>query len=151
MRQKCYTQHCVIAHNIILTEIIGNTTERGRNTVTYTLIPHPPQFTIIDLFVCNRPVCFPLRSIPTIRNPSGVQQPWISVSYAFRVIRDSDWLRAGRPKGRSSSPGTVKIFLFSTSLRQALEPTQTSHPKGSWSSFPGGKAAEPWSWSLTSG
>jgi hypothetical protein len=27
--------------------------------------------------------------------------------------RYSDWLRAGPPKGRSSSPGRVKNFLFS--------------------------------------
>jgi hypothetical protein len=34
--------------------------------------------------------------------------------------RDSDWLRAGRPKGWSSSTGRVKNFLFSTSSRPAL-------------------------------
>jgi hypothetical protein len=33
---------------------------------------------------------------------------------------DSDWLRAGRPTGRSSSPGRVKNFLFSTSSRPVL-------------------------------
>jgi hypothetical protein len=33
-------------------------------------------------------------------------------------------LRAGRPRGRSSSPGRVKNFLFSTSFRPALGPTQ---------------------------
>jgi hypothetical protein len=38
--------------------------------------------------------------------------------------RDSDWLRAGRPRGRSSSPGRVKNFLFSTSSRRALGSTQ---------------------------
>jgi hypothetical protein len=37
----------------------------------------------------------------------------------------SDWLRAGRPRGRSSRPDSVKIFLFSTWSRPALEPT---HP-----------------------
>jgi hypothetical protein len=36
----------------------------------------------------------------------------------------SDWLRAGRPRGWSSSPGRVKNFLFSTSSRPALGPTQ---------------------------
>jgi hypothetical protein len=35
-----------------------------------------------------------------------------------------NWLRAGRPRGRSSSPGRVKNFLFSTSSRRALRPTQ---------------------------
>jgi hypothetical protein len=34
--------------------------------------------------------------------------------------------RAGRPRGRSSSPGRVKNFLSSTSSRQALGSTQ--HP-----------------------
>jgi hypothetical protein len=38
----------------------------------------------------------------------------------------SDWLRAERPSGRSSSPGRIKNFLFSTSLRTALGTTQ--HP-----------------------
>jgi hypothetical protein len=31
-----------------------------------------------------------------------------------------DWLRAGRPRDRSSSTGRVKNFLFSTSSRRAL-------------------------------
>jgi hypothetical protein len=35
----------------------------------------------------------------------------------------SDWLRAGRLRGRNSSSGRVKNFLFSTSSRPALEPT----------------------------
>jgi hypothetical protein len=43
---------------------------------------------------------------------------------AIAMGRDSDWLRAGRPRGWSSSPGRVKIFLFSTSSRPALWPTQ---------------------------
>jgi hypothetical protein len=41
-----------------------------------------------------------------------------------RRSRYSDCLRAGRPRGRSSSPGRVKNFLFSTSSRPALGPTQ---------------------------
>jgi hypothetical protein len=36
----------------------------------------------------------------------------------------SDWIRAGRPRGRSSSPGRVKNFLFFTSSRPALGSTQ---------------------------
>jgi hypothetical protein len=39
---------------------------------------------------------------------------------------DSDWLRAGRPRGRSSSPGRVKYFLFSKSSRAGLGSTQPS-------------------------
>jgi hypothetical protein len=38
--------------------------------------------------------------------------------------RYSDWLRAGRMRGRSSNPCKVKNFLFSASSRPALEPTQ---------------------------
>jgi hypothetical protein len=40
------------------------------------------------------------------------------------VSRDSDWLRGERPRGRSSSPGRLKNFLFSTSSRPALGPAQ---------------------------
>jgi hypothetical protein len=36
----------------------------------------------------------------------------------------SNWLWAGRPRGRSSSPCRAKDFLFSTSARPALGPTQ---------------------------
>jgi hypothetical protein len=38
--------------------------------------------------------------------------------------RYSNWLRARRPSGRCSSPGRVKNFLFSTSSRPVLVPTQ---------------------------
>jgi hypothetical protein len=37
----------------------------------------------------------------------------------------SDWLWAGRQRGRSSSPSRVKNFLSSTSSRPALRPTQS--------------------------
>jgi hypothetical protein len=36
----------------------------------------------------------------------------------------SNWLRGGRPRGRSSSSGRVKNFFFSTSSRPALGLTQ---------------------------
>jgi hypothetical protein len=66
----------------------------------------------------------------------------ISVSTDFTMrSRYSDWLRAGRPRGRSSSPGRVKNFHFSMSSRPALGSTQ---PPIEWvpgGSFPGGKAA----------
>jgi hypothetical protein len=38
--------------------------------------------------------------------------------------RDSDWLRAGRSRGRSSSPGEGKNFHFSKSSRPVLGSTQ---------------------------
>jgi hypothetical protein len=45
-----------------------------------------------------------------------------TVSYVMDKIcsQDSDWLRAGQPRGRSSSPGRVKNFLFSTLSRLAI-------------------------------
>jgi hypothetical protein len=49
----------------------------------------------------------------------------------------SDWLRAGRPRGRSSSSGGGKNSLLSTSSRPVLGPTQP--PVGTGVSFPGGK------------
>jgi hypothetical protein len=42
------------------------------------------------------------------------------------VSRYSDWLRAGRPSVRNSSPSKVKNFLFSTSSTQALVPIQSA-------------------------
>jgi hypothetical protein len=45
-------------------------------------------------------------------------------SHHRQRIRYSDRLRAGRPKGRSSSHGRVKNFLFSSSSRPALGSTQ---------------------------
>jgi hypothetical protein len=38
--------------------------------------------------------------------------------------RYSDWLLAGRPRGRISSPDRITNFLFSTSSRPALSFTQ---------------------------
>jgi hypothetical protein len=38
--------------------------------------------------------------------------------------RYSDWLQAGRPRGRTSGPGMVKNFHFSMSFRLALGSTQ---------------------------
>jgi hypothetical protein len=45
--------------------------------------------------------------------------------------RYSEWLRAGRPRSRSSSPGRIKNFLFSKSSRPVQWPAQPSihsHP-----------------------
>jgi hypothetical protein len=44
--------------------------------------------------------------------------------YLQQRSRYSDWIRAGRPRGPSSSSDMVKNFRFSTSSRQALGPTQ---------------------------
>jgi hypothetical protein len=45
-------------------------------------------------------------------------------AFSCQTSRYSDWLRAVRSRGRSSSPGRVKNFLFSTSPRPALGSTQ---------------------------
>jgi hypothetical protein len=48
-----------------------------------------------------------------------------SASYSVCALsRCSDWIRAGRPTGRSSSTGRGKIFVLSTSSRPVLGPTQ---------------------------
>jgi hypothetical protein len=44
--------------------------------------------------------------------------------YTQEVHRSRDWLRAGRPRGQSSSPGRVNNFLFFTSPGLALVSTQ---------------------------
>jgi hypothetical protein len=50
--------------------------------------------------------------------------------------RYSDWMRAGRPRGPSLSPGMGKNFLLFTSIRPVLGPIE---PPFQW--VPGGKAA----------
>jgi hypothetical protein len=53
--------------------------------------------------------------------------------------RYSDWLQAGRPRGRSSSPCRLKNFLFSTWSRPALGPTQSPIQWVPGAHFPGVK------------
>jgi hypothetical protein len=51
---------------------------------------------------------------------------YISAPYSYESgwrSRYSDWIRAERSRGRSSSPGRVENFLFSTSSRPVLGPT----------------------------
>jgi hypothetical protein len=50
------------------------------------------------------------------------------INSCIQLSRYSDWLRAGRPWDRSSSPGRGKSFLFSTYSRPALGPTQPPIP-----------------------
>jgi hypothetical protein len=59
-----------------------------------------------------------------------------NISYYFSS-QYSNWLWAGRPRGRSSSPFRVKNYLFTTSSRPALGPIQ---PPIQWvpgAAFPG--------------
>jgi hypothetical protein len=57
-----------------------------------------------------------IRLIP----PSAIRL--VSRDSTFSVV--PGWLLAGRPRGRSSSPGGVKDFLFPLSFRPALGSTQ---------------------------
>jgi hypothetical protein len=58
---------------------------------------------------------------------------------AGMLSRYSDWLRAGRPRVRSSSPDRVLNFLFSTSSRPTLESTQPPIQWVPWALSPGVK------------
>jgi hypothetical protein len=60
---------------------------------------------------------------------------YVSLRFYIHGYRDSDWLRAWRPRGQSSSPGRVKNFPFFMSSHPA------SYPMGTGGYFPGGKAA----------
>jgi hypothetical protein len=59
-----------------------------------------------------------------------------------------DWLRAGLPRGRSSSPGRVKNFHFTMSLRPAAGPTQPLLQLVPGGSFRGGKCTGRGKWNL---
>jgi hypothetical protein len=58
------------------------------------------------------------------KNPSYICGSLHHAEELGYLSRYSDWLRAGQQRGRSSSPGKVKNFLFSTSSRPVLWPTQ---------------------------
>jgi hypothetical protein len=62
--------------------------------------------------------------------------------------RYNHWLRAGRLRGRNSSPGWVKNFIHVVQTGSGILPV--SYPMGTGSSLPGGKAAGALSWPLTS-
>jgi hypothetical protein len=85
-----------------------------------------------------------IRSILNIRFSSMARSPSCPLSfqvmpkmlYIFLILpamhadpgqlsRYRGWLRAGRPRGRSSCPGRGKIFLLSTSFRPILGLTQS--------------------------
>jgi hypothetical protein len=89
---------------------------------------------------------------------SNPRSQWQSLAYEttkFKAkltdadIRYSDWLKAKRPKDRSSSHGGGKVYFFSTSSKPVLRLIQ--HPiecvPGPLS--PGGKAVRSWRWLLT--
>jgi hypothetical protein len=49
--------------------------------------------------------------------------------------RDSDWLRTGRPRGRSSRPDRVKNYLHVVQTDSGVHPA--SYPTGTGDSSPG--------------
>jgi hypothetical protein len=63
--------------------------------------------------------------------------------------RNSDWLRAGRLRGQSLSPGSSRIFS-SPRRPDRLWGAPSFISNGCRWLFPGGKAAEAWNWPFTS-
>jgi hypothetical protein len=63
-----------------------------------------------------------------VSKPYGPSWPDTGIPLPFKEpewpSRYSDWLRAGRQRGRSSKPGRAKNFLFCTSFILVLGPTQ---------------------------
>jgi hypothetical protein len=73
----------------------------------------------------NGGTCSEGRGNPYLRNASEIIFSYLFPFYfLYLFFSFADWLRAGRPRGRSSSPGRVKNFLFSMSSRPTLRPTQ---------------------------
>jgi hypothetical protein len=69
----------------------------------------------------------------------GSGRDQIEILHMHFMSRDSEQLRAERPRGRSSRTGRVKDFLFSTAFRLALGPPNLL-PNAYWGLFPrGGK------------
>jgi hypothetical protein len=75
---------------------------------------------------------FLIRRMSANQSTATVGRPYVDLlSFSWDTIkrvgwcsRCSDWLRAGRPRGRISNPGGGKHFHFSMSSRPALGPTQ---------------------------
>jgi hypothetical protein len=66
--------------------------------------------------------CYMIEKINVISTLTAWEPGWCS--------RCSDKLWVGRLKSRSSSPGTVKNFLFSKSFKTVSEAYPASPPKG---------------------
>jgi hypothetical protein len=83
------------------------------------IAPHPPLYLVFTFRSTLSPASYLLYLLRTCPQFSPDILPLFLINYSY-----SDWLRAGRLRSRSSSPGRVKNFLFSTSSRPALESTQ---------------------------
>jgi hypothetical protein len=67
-----------------------------------------------------------------VSSPITDNEEWVQFDVFMKVSVKIDWLRAGWPRGRSSSSGKVKNFLFSMSSRPALGSTQPLTQWVSW-------------------
>jgi hypothetical protein len=81
---------------------------------------------------CELSVTIMRSCIISVLYSASLKKPVITSRFIFinfpvlanSISRYGDWLRAGRPRGRSSSPDRVKNFLFSKSSRPSLGSTQ---------------------------
>jgi hypothetical protein len=98
--------------------------------------------------------CVPHGDAMSLHTPTEVQDGGTKSIYVARiwvlttVAREAgirDWLRAGRPRGRSSRVpiGGQEFSLHVVQIGSAVHPT--SSPMGTGAPFPGGKAAGAWS------
>jgi hypothetical protein len=62
--------------------------------------------------------------VPATRRPDSYK---VSKPVGRAQSRDSDWLRAEQPRGRSSSPERVKNFLFSMSSKPVMGPLSNGY------------------------
>jgi hypothetical protein len=77
--------------------------------------------------------------IPKYLSLPCLQRIYLLAEEQGKRSRYSDWLRAGRLRGRSSSPGSVKNFLHVVQTGSDVHPT--SYPICTGAFFAGGKAA----------
>jgi hypothetical protein len=94
------------------------------NRLCYLLpAPHPSfQFAILSTGPTGSAGCTAPFSCKTCMCPYSVFK-YVSIAFFGNVFQPVG-SRAGQPRGRSSSPGRVKNFLFSTSSRPAVGSTQ---------------------------
>jgi hypothetical protein len=121
--------------------VILSTTNNATFVVTVRrMLPHLMVTCIYKTKRLNDMFFLHLQSFLTKRHCRELVREFHFASYRNLRSRYSDWLRAGRPSDRSSSPARGNIFLLS---RSVLGPTQPPVSIGGY--FPG-----MWSWLLSS-
>jgi hypothetical protein len=116
----------------ILTNTVGRTMCTG--THHFRLLPRSEQ-SRAEQMTSTSSTARTLRDIPTT-----LLLTLIFSSLARQYVFIAYWLRAGRPRGRSSSPGTVKNILHVVQTGSGAH--TASYRMGTRGSFPRGKAAE---------